>query len=71
MTFNNTRFSKELASKIKKDNLSFRTASPVIGISSATLCRLANGSMPDLISYGLCCRWLEKDMEYFMKNGSK
>jgi transcriptional regulator with XRE-family HTH domain len=38
-----------------------------IGISKATLSRIENGSMPDLLTFLKIVKWLEKDIREYVK----
>jgi transcriptional regulator with XRE-family HTH domain len=38
-----------------------------IGISKATLSRIENGSMPDLLTFLKIVKWLEKDIKEYVK----
>ena len=38
-----------------------------IGISKATLSRIENGSMPDLLTFFKIVKWLEKDIKEYVK----
>jgi transcriptional regulator with XRE-family HTH domain len=38
-----------------------------IGISKATLSRIENGNMPDLLTFLKIVKWLEKDIKEYVK----
>jgi transcriptional regulator with XRE-family HTH domain len=38
-----------------------------IGISKATLSRIENGNMPDLLTFLKIVKWLEKDIKQYVK----
>jgi len=47
--------------------LSMDECSKNIGISKATLSRIENGSMPDLLTFLKIVKWLEKDIKEYVK----
>jgi hypothetical protein len=47
--------------------LSMDECSKMIGISKATLSRIENGSMPDLLTFLKIVKWLEKDIKEYVK----
>lgn len=64
-TFNSFLFTLRLNNKITFSGRSLRTCAKDIGISAATLSRLTNNNIPDLITYKKCCKWLNLEMEFF------
>lgn len=58
--FDPIRFGGEFRKKILALGLSYRNAAPLIGVSSATLNRIANGKPPDVENYLRIVKWLEK-----------
>lgn len=66
--FNQSLFSHKLNDKQWQMRLSVTAASKEIGISKSTLSRLnRNVHLPDVETYYLCCRWLDIDMNFFLK----
>ena len=66
--FNSTKFSTELKKKRKKEKLTIKDASLIIGISPATLSRCENARIPEVNTFYLCCKWLKKKMNnYFFE----
>jgi transcriptional regulator with XRE-family HTH domain len=47
--------------------LSMDECSKMIGISKATLSRIENGSMPDLLTFFKIVKWLENDIKQYVK----
>jgi len=47
--------------KAKRGSGGIRCAAKEIGISAATLSRIENGKLPDLLNFAKICRWLEID----------
>ena len=45
----------------KRGELGIRATAEKIGISPATLSRVENGHLPDLINFRKLCKWLEVD----------
>lgn len=43
-----------------------RAAATEAGVSSATLSRVENGNMPDLVTFAKICQWLEVDPREFL-----
>jgi len=50
----------------KRDGRGVRAAAVDVGVSSATLSRVENGHMPDLMTFAKICRWLERDPREFL-----
>jgi len=49
--------------------LSMDACAKQIGISKATLSRIENGSLPDLITYFKIVKWLNSDAKMYIKYG--
>jgi DNA-binding XRE family transcriptional regulator len=49
--------------------LSMDICAKQIGISKATLSRIENGSLPDLITYFKIVKWLNSDAKMYIKYG--
>lgn len=49
--------------------LSMDACAKQIGISKATLSRIENGSLPDLITYFKIIKWLNSDAKMYIKYG--
>ena len=45
----------------KRGKVGIRTTARTIGLSPATLSRVENGQLPDLVNFTKLCRWLELD----------
>lgn len=45
----------------KRGKVGIRATAREIGLSPATLSRVENGQMPDLVNFTKICRWLEVD----------
>lgn len=69
--FKQKLFSKSIRTKMFSDMLKqqrrigLREFSKYIGISSATLCRLEKGSIPDIETYLKICKWLVESPNKF------
>ncbi|WP_346892505.1 helix-turn-helix transcriptional regulator [uncultured Roseibium sp.] len=50
----------------RRGTLGVRAAAKEIGISSATLSRIENGHIPDLVTFAAICRWLGEDPSKFL-----
>lgn len=50
----------------KRGARGIRAAAAEAGVSSATLSRVENGHMPDLVTFAKICRWLEVDPREFL-----
>lgn len=50
----------------KRDGRGVRAAAVDVGVSPATLSRVENGHMPDLVTFAKICRWLERDPREFL-----
>lgn len=71
MTFNQFKFMSELLVKINTEKLGVREAGKSIGVSAATVSRIMRGGMPDVVTLGKFCSWLEMDVNYFFNNAQK
>lgn len=66
--FDNVGFATILSTKrIIKLKIDLRTASNLCGVSSATLCRLERGNMPDMLTFIKLCTWIEVEPTFFFK----
>lgn len=68
--FNSIAFGAMVSSKRKWEEIGLREAAKTIGTSYATLSRIENGSLPDLITCKQICDWLNVDMNYFFNKKS-
>lgn len=50
----------------KRGGRGIRAAAAEAEVSSATLSRVENGNMPDLVTFAKICRWLEVDPAEFL-----
>lgn len=50
----------------RRGALGVRAAASEIGISPATLSRIENGNVPDLVTFAAICRWLGEDPATFL-----
>lgn len=50
----------------KRGSRGVRAAAAEADVSSATLSRVENGHMPDLVTFAKICRWLEVDPREFL-----
>lgn len=50
----------------KRGGRGVRAAATDVGISPATLSRVENGHMPDLVTFAKICRWLNRDPREFL-----
>ena len=50
----------------KRGRKGVRAAAVDIGISPATLSRVERGNLPDLNTFALICKWLERDPREFL-----
>lgn len=50
----------------KRGERGIRAAAAEADVSSATLSRVENGHMPDLLTFAKICRWLEVDPREFL-----
>ena len=67
MEFKNVSFSEALLTKrVVKLRIDLRLAAQLIGISYATLSRLENKKIPDVITFAKCCKWLGMKMDDFI-----
>lgn len=51
---------------VKRDGRGIRAAATDVGISPATLSRVENGNMPDLVTFAKICKWLDLDPREFL-----
>lgn len=68
LTFDAVRFSKDIKTKrtIEMD-IDMRKLSAEINVSHATISRVENKRMPDLLTFATLCAWLKKPMETYLK----
>jgi hypothetical protein len=67
MTFDNEKFSKAIRKKrVEEMKIDLRTAGKSIGVNASTLSRLERGGLPDIITFGLVCDWLNKDLKMYL-----
>jgi transcriptional regulator with XRE-family HTH domain len=50
----------------KRGSRGIRSAAQDAGVSSATLSRVENGHMPDLVTFAKLCKWLQRDPREFL-----
>jgi transcriptional regulator with XRE-family HTH domain len=50
----------------RRGSMGIRAAASEIGISPATLSRIENGNVPDLMTFAAICRWLGEDPATFL-----
>ena len=64
--FNQALFGHKLRDKQYQLRLNVTASSKCIGISKSTLSRLNRElGLPDVVTYNLCCKWLDVDMNLF------
>lgn len=67
MTFYNDKLAKAIKYKrVIELNIDMREAAKLIGVSASTISRVERGGMPDMITFGLVCEWLKKDLKVFL-----
>lgn len=67
MTFEHDKLAKAIRSKrVIELDIDLRGAAKLIGTSASTLSRIERGGMPDIITFGLICDWLKKDMKIYL-----
>lgn len=64
MSLNIEKFGEMVANR--RGTLGVRAAAKEIGISPATLSRIENGHVPDLVTFAAVCRWLDEDPASFL-----
>lgn len=72
MKFNDKLFSTHIKERLVVDkkneiSISLRNAAKQNGLSVATMSRLVNQSLPDVISFAIVCKWMGKPMELYFK----
>lgn len=55
-----------LTKRVVELRISCQEAAKQIGVTKATISRLENKKMPDLITYAKCCKWLGVTMNKFI-----
>lgn len=63
--FNSKLMARMLSAKRKWARLGLREAGKEIGISPATLSRIENEMLPDLLTAKKISNWLSVDLDYF------
>lgn len=67
MTFYHDKLSRAVKHKrVMELDIDMREAGRQIGVSASTVSRVERGGMPDMISFGLLCKWLKKDLKEFL-----
>lgn len=67
-SFNQTAFVADVNFKRSQELYTLRDAAEEIGISASTLSRICGGKMPDLMTYGKICKWLDEPTDkYFFE----
>lgn len=67
MTFYHDRLAKAIrAKRVVELNYDLRATAKLIGVSASTISRVERGGMPDMITFGLICKWLKKDLKDFL-----
>lgn len=65
--YDSAKFSKEVKTKrVIEENLGVAQLGKIIGSSGATISRIENGKMPDIMTYAKLCHWLRKPMNSFI-----
>jgi len=68
ISYDSESLKKDLKTKrIIELELSMNVACKEIGISKATLSRIENGSMPDLLTFFKIVKWLKTDFKQYIK----
>ena len=67
MVFKRVEFSTAIKTKRHELGIGLREAGEQAGINYATLSRLENEHMPDLLTYQKVCEWLDTNMHIFFK----
>ncbi len=66
MKFNNKKFTASfIEASIKKGLPPLRKISEETGVSASTLSRIWNGKTPDLLTFGILCKWMGVKMKKF------
>lgn len=68
LTFDAVKFSRDIKTKrtIELD-IDMRRLSAETNVSHATISRIENKRIPDLITFASLCAWLKKPMETYLK----
>lgn len=70
--FNFKMFSKAIRQKrLIEKNIELKIAATEIGTSAATLSRLENEKIPDVMTYAKICKWLGVSMDTFISKAKK
>jgi len=68
-SFNYANFSLNMRLRAAEYRLNVTAAAKEIGISKPTLSRINREiGMPDIYTYFLCCKWMDKEMTSFFKS---
>lgn len=68
MLFKADKFRKDIILKRSLSNrMGMRECASEIGISAATLSRIERGKMPDLMTYAKVCKWLNQNLNKYIK----
>ncbi|MBD2705525.1 helix-turn-helix transcriptional regulator [Spirosoma sp. BT702] len=59
------KLAKALDEKRYKERVTLRELSKELGVSTSTLSRLESGRMPDLTTYIIVCRYLNRPFNHF------
>lgn len=66
MKFNNKKFSNSfIQAKIDAGLPSLRSLGKELGISASTLSRIERGATPDILTFGILCKWMGVKMKKF------
>lgn len=67
MTFYHYKLAKAIKQKrVIELDIDMREAGKQIGVSASTISRIERGGLPDIMTYGLICGWLKKDLKHFL-----
>lgn len=72
LKFENKLFAKYVKDKrvvdvANKISISQRDAAKQVKLSHSTLSRIEAGKTPDVVSFAIVCKWIDKSMEMFFK----
>jgi len=66
MEYHSEKLVKDIIHMRDAIGISLRTAAKDIGISNATLSRIERGKTPDIITFGLICKWLNRNTSNYL-----